>query len=375
MPRDSSGIYTLAAGNPVVTGTIIESNWANTTMDDIAVALTDSLSRTGSGGMLVPFLAADGTTGNPSYSFLNGPTSGIWWDNASDEVVISVNTNTIVRYGAGGMIITGDMAITGTITGTGSMVYTHFLGDDGTAAEPTFAFTNNTNTGFYYVSPDEVRLSINGVDEAIWIPSNFTYNGHITAGGSLYGQRLETVGDSIIGGALDVVGDLDVGGGNFTVDAATGDSYIAGDLEVDGALTGAGGVPIADKFYPVGSIYMNANVATNPATLLGFGTWVPYAEGRVPVGKATSGTFGTAGASGGAENVTLTEAQMPAHMHDQIVGARNDSSSGGNPQAPNQVGNGDTLGTDVTNIQNAGSGAAHTNLQPYLVCYMWLRTV
>ena len=32
-------------------------------------------------------------------------------------------------------------------------------------------------------------------------------------------------------------------------------------------------------------------VATNPATLLGMGTWVAYAEGRVLVGKAGSGTF------------------------------------------------------------------------------------
>ena len=36
------------------------------------------------------------------------------------------------------------------------------------------------------------------------------------------------------------------------------------------------------------------------------------------VGKATSGTFATAGATGGAETVTLTSAQsgVPAHTHD-----------------------------------------------------------
>lgn len=45
MPRDSSGNYTLPAGNPVVTQTLITSNWANTTLSDIAAALTDSLSK------------------------------------------------------------------------------------------------------------------------------------------------------------------------------------------------------------------------------------------------------------------------------------------------------------------------------------------
>ena len=49
--RDSSGTYSLPAGNPVVSGTIIETAWANPTMSDIASALTDSLSRSGKGGM------------------------------------------------------------------------------------------------------------------------------------------------------------------------------------------------------------------------------------------------------------------------------------------------------------------------------------
>ena len=35
--------------------------------------------------------------------------------------------------------------------------------------------------------------------------------------------------------------------------------------------------------YPVGSIYINATNATNPGTLLGFGTWVAFATGRLLV--------------------------------------------------------------------------------------------
>lgn len=42
MPRNGSGVYSLPAGNPVVTGTIISSSWANTTLNDIASALTQS---------------------------------------------------------------------------------------------------------------------------------------------------------------------------------------------------------------------------------------------------------------------------------------------------------------------------------------------
>lgn len=48
MSRDGSGNYTLpAAYNPVITNTPIETVWANTTLDDIATALTQSISSTG----------------------------------------------------------------------------------------------------------------------------------------------------------------------------------------------------------------------------------------------------------------------------------------------------------------------------------------
>jgi hypothetical protein len=47
MSRNGSGTYTLPAGNPVVTGTTISSTWSNTTLTDIATALTGSLASDG----------------------------------------------------------------------------------------------------------------------------------------------------------------------------------------------------------------------------------------------------------------------------------------------------------------------------------------
>jgi hypothetical protein len=47
MSRNGSGTYTLPAGNPVVTGTSVASTWANTTMTDLANALTDSVAADG----------------------------------------------------------------------------------------------------------------------------------------------------------------------------------------------------------------------------------------------------------------------------------------------------------------------------------------
>ena len=44
MPRNGSGVFSLVAGNPVVTGTTISSTVQNATTADIATALTQSFS-------------------------------------------------------------------------------------------------------------------------------------------------------------------------------------------------------------------------------------------------------------------------------------------------------------------------------------------
>ncbi len=47
MPRNGAGVYSLPAGNPVVTGTTISSTVQNNTMSDVAVALTNSIAKDG----------------------------------------------------------------------------------------------------------------------------------------------------------------------------------------------------------------------------------------------------------------------------------------------------------------------------------------
>lgn len=149
---------------------------------------------------------------------------------------------------------------------------------------------------------------------------------------------------------------------------------------VDAAIAAA-----KSALYPVGSYYINETDSTNPGTLLGFGTWVAAAVGRVPVGKASSGTFQTAGATGGAETHTLTTSEMPSHNHD--MGTINRLANVGNVQ--NGAGNlddwpgsgGPISATNVVvgnswtgSMGMTGGGGAHNNLQPYVVVYIWKRT-
>jgi len=64
MPRNTQGVYSLPAGNPVVDGTLIETTWANPTMSDIAAALTGSLPRDGSAPMTGPLILNGNATLN-----------------------------------------------------------------------------------------------------------------------------------------------------------------------------------------------------------------------------------------------------------------------------------------------------------------------
>ena len=121
--------------------------------------------------------------------------------------------------------------------------------------------------------------------------------------------------------------------------------------------------------YPVGSIYFNMAVATNPATLLGMGTWVAYGAGRVLVGKAASGTFDTLNEELGSETDShaLSIAELPAHTH-TLLGGGFDGSSGAEP--------GSTRSSGLGEVGSTGSGSAHTHdiLQPSVTVYMWKRT-
>jgi len=122
--------------------------------------------------------------------------------------------------------------------------------------------------------------------------------------------------------------------------------------------------------YPVGSVY-TAIVSTNPATLLGVGTWAAFGAGRVLLGD---GGGYSAGATGGAttDSHALTIAEMPAHTH--AIPTHDDN---GPVILNNRYGNAKStpLNYDASTT-STGSGDAHTHdiMQPYVVVYFWKRT-
>jgi hypothetical protein len=101
MPRNGSSVYSLPAGNPVIPGTIIATTWANTTLTDIATALTNSLSTDGSTATvsLAGKTMSGGTFTSPVVSGLLDVTSGQIKFPAVQ--VPSANVNTLDDYEEG----------------------------------------------------------------------------------------------------------------------------------------------------------------------------------------------------------------------------------------------------------------------------------
>lgn len=112
--------------------------------------------------------------------------------------------------------------------------------------------------------------------------------------------------------------------------------------------------------YPIGSIYTSVN-ATNPNGLFG-GNWEAFGEGRMLLG---AGGGYTAGDTDGSATHTLTINEMPSHTHSFTQENTRGAGSLG-------AGNGDSSFSTV-NTSSTGGGAAHNNMPPYIVVYIWKR--
>ena len=122
--------------------------------------------------------------------------------------------------------------------------------------------------------------------------------------------------------------------------------------------------------YPVGSVYTSI-VSTNPATLLGVGTWAAFGAGRVLVGLDSGDTdFDTAEETGGSKTHTLTESEMPSHTHTTEIVR---SSLSGSTASFGPFNSAASPSNSYTSSAT-GSGSAHNNVQPYIVVYFWKRT-
>lgn len=223
--------------------------------------------------------------------------------------------------------------------------------------------------------------------------TNFATKDNLSAGNSLKilkGTELDTEFNNI---ATAITTKADLASPTFTgtptlptgtiaVTQSSGNSTTA--IATTAFVQAAAALTLA-AMYPVGSIYTNASVSTNPATLLGFGTWTAFAASRVMVGfDSGNSLFDTAEETGGsADAITVshthtatTTSTDSGHVHSALSGGvlvgggglGYGSTSGGS------TGTGNANITSTTTVASAGSSGTNANYQPYITVYIWKRT-
>lgn len=156
--------------------------------------------------------------------------------------------------------------------------------------------------------------------------------------------------------------------------------------------------------WPIGSVFTSV-VSTNPATLLGFGTWSAIAAGKVLIGlDSGDATMDTAEETGGAKTVSIAEANIPSHTHTgpshthtgttgtesaththaQSWASSNNSGTGGGGPEPGSTQTGTESANHTHSFTTAaggtgatgatGSGTALNVMNPFFVVYFFKRT-
>lgn len=261
-----------------------------------------------------------------------------------DGIFVANGTGTSIGLNVGsGKTLT----VAGTLTSTGTASFTT-IDVNGGAIDGSPIGANSASTGAF------TTLSTTGLA---------TLNSATISGTSTL-TTVDINGGAIDGTAIGANSASTVAATTVTATTVTASGNVnttGGELQIDGTN-------VLEKVYPVGSIYINATSSTNPATLLGFGTWVAFGAGKVIVGLDSSDTdFDTAEETGGAKTHTLTTSEIPSHTH-SLSTSDNPGGSGAI-----EVAGGAPTSTQTT--QATGGGGAHNNLQPYIVAYMWKRTV
>lgn len=162
MPRDISGNYTLPVGNPVVDGTIIDVNWANPTMSDIATQLNNVITRDGVLGALNPIKFASGSAAAPSITFTADPALGLYRI-GSNILGIAVSGVEAVRVAAGGVTLASSLVL------SSGQIATPL----GSVGAPSYSIAGDLNTGVWSPAADTVAMSVGGVESTRWNATGF----------------------------------------------------------------------------------------------------------------------------------------------------------------------------------------------------------
>jgi hypothetical protein len=215
--RNASGTYT-SPSSSFVTETVISSSVMNGKLDDIGTEITDSLSRSGKGGMLARMRGVDGTSALPAYSFTSETTLGMYRAGSSD-LRISDDGTDIAKFTP-----TGITLYQATTTEKGLTVTNSTTNGAGTTS------TGN-GTGAGVVSTGGASGAVGGVFTGTVNNVAGSFQGHGTAAGISSAGGATGPGVSAVGGVTSGVGGtFSAQAGNSAGIAATGHGTAVGGL-------------------------------------------------------------------------------------------------------------------------------------------------
>ena len=249
MSRNGSGSYTLpSAVNPVVDGTTISTTWANTTLNDLATALTDSLDRNGKGEMLAPIVVPIGSAAAPTYRFTGDTNTGLYHPGA-DDVRISIGGAELARWASGQYTISGACEATG-----------NFRGPLGAADSPSYSFTGDVASGLYLAGVGDVRLSIAEADVLKVTAAGAEVTGTLAVSSTVSSKKITATGTAGNAGGAFANGTAATGAARTNALEVTN-----GDITLDGVVAPAAATAIKNKLTPSNIVKAWARVQTDGA--------------------------------------------------------------------------------------------------------------
>lgn len=353
----------------ITTGTQA-GTWGNTTNDNYQYILEQAIA----GNVTVAVASA-----NQALTYLNGPTATAS-ANESVRAILTLTTSTTANFAVYAPPVSKQYTIRNSSSYTATIYNSTAIGN-----------TTAAGTGVAIPAGTTVAVYSDGTNF-------YTQTNHLIDGTTAVTQASSDDSTKIATTAFvqDIAGNLGTmstqNANNVAITGGTIGSSVTGSTQAYGTnnttlATTAFVQAALQALYPVGSVYINASVDTNPATLFGFGTWVTVGDGKVMVNQDTTDTsFDVLGETGGSKNAivvshthtaTVTD---PGHNHTLPIqyfgnGGNYPYLNGftGNPvSSPSPTGT-STTGITVSN-STEGSSGTNANLQPYVVVKMWKRT-
>ena len=285
MARNGSGTYNLPAGNPVTTGTTISSTWANTTLADMATALTGSI-------------ASDGqTTASGNLPMGNFIHTGVG------------NATVRNNYASAGQVQDGVLTYLTSVSGTNTITAVGAVGMTAYATGQQFTFVAaGANTG-------ATTLNINSIG-AKAITKNGTTA--LSSGDIVSGSVAEVVYD---GTQFQLISAIPISGLATPISVANGGTGLTSAGTAGNVLTSNGSAWVSSApaaAFPSGT-RMSFNQTSAPTG------WTKDTTAaindsilRLVTGSVSSGgsvAFSTWNSSGTTGAYTLSTADIPAHTH------------------------------------------------------------